>query len=279
MAVTSDGFGEFGSSEPIPRKDEPERGVLRFAVDAQSLTPGEHWEQYNFPFKAKRWGKYQVRLSYTMTAASLGVQFIFGKGTANEVTLKKLLASTGGAKHQASFGEIYIPAAGEQFFAVFTPQGAGFSSFVLQEIALVPTSEGADVKPAGDGSFELLAKNATTWSENMRYEPKPEKNCLGFWSDAQDFAEWEIKVEKPGKYKVNVHQGSATGGSEVAVQLGGQQLNFTVQNTGDFHKIAEVSAGEVEIKEPGIYHLSVKPQKKNGGAIMDVQKIVLVPVS
>ena len=251
--------------------------MLRFAVDANSFAAGQHWDQYNIPFKAARWGSYQVRITYSMTAGSLGAQFVFGKGTASEAMLKKLLTFTGGAKRQTTLGKIYIPASGDNFMALFTPQGAG-STFFLHEIVLVPACEGDEIKPADDGSFELLAKNATTWSENMRYEPKPEKNCLGFWTTQEDFAEWEIKVAKPGKYKVNVHQGSATGGSEIAVQMGEQKLSFTVKNTGDFHKIAEVSAGEVEIKEPGTYHLAVKPQKKNGGAIMDVQKIVLVPV-
>jgi hypothetical protein len=278
QAFVDEGFGEFGSNEPIPRKDEPERGVMHFPVTTATMQQGQHWEFYTIPFKAKRWGKYQVRATYTMTAAALGVQVIYGKGTPNEAMLKKQMMSTAGAKRTTTFGEIYIPAAGDQFISVFTPQGVGFTTFTLHEITLVPSKEGGEVKPTEDGSFELLAKHATTWSENMRYEPKAEKNCLGYWTDAGDFAEWEIKVEKPGKYKINVHQGSATGGSEIAVHLADKELKFTVKNTGDFHKFAEVTAGEVEIKEAGTYRLAVKPQKKNGGAIMDVQKVVLVPV-
>jgi hypothetical protein len=114
----------------------------------------------------------------------------------------------------------------------------------------------------------------------MRYEPKPEKNCLGFWTETEDFAEWEFTVDKAGKYEVTVHQGCGSGGgSEVALLLGDQKLEFTVKDTGGFQKWAPVNVGHLDIKEPGTYRLAVKPQSKNGGAIMDVQKIILAPVS
>lgn len=271
------GLGDFGSGEPIEREDLPERGVMSFKVskDQSTFAPMEHWEQYNFPFQSKRWGRYSVRISYSLKSSTLGVQFKFG-----DLRLKKTLVSTSGATKRLYIGDIYIPQGGDQFMAFYTPNGVAWSTFVLEEVALVPTQEGEEVKPTEDGSLQLLAKDATTWSENMRYEPKPEKNCLGFWTEKEDFAEWEFTVDKAGKYNVTVHQGcGAGGGSEVAIQLGEQALMFKVQDTGGFQKWAPVNVGELEIKEPGTYRLAVKPQSKNGGAIMDVQKIILAPVS
>ncbi len=276
VGLAASALADFGSDEPIERADLPSRGILQFKIEDKNKTfvPAEHWEQYNFPFKAKRWGKYSVRLTYVLKSSSLGVQFKFG-----EERLKKVLPTTAGQVKHAWLGEIYIPAAGDQFMALYTPNGVGWSTFELIAIALVPAAEGGEVKQMEDGSLQLLAKDATTWSENMRYEPKPEKNCLGFWTMAEDFAEWEMKVDKPGKYEVTVHQGSSTGGSEIAVQFGDQKLQFTVKNTGDFHKPEAVTVGQVKVDKPGTYRLAIKPQKKNGGAIMDVQKVVLTPVS
>lgn len=271
------GLGDFGSPEPVERADLPQRGIITFNMEdhKDSFTPMEHWEQYNFPFKATRWGRYNVRLTYTLKSSVLGVQFKLG-----EDRFKKQLLSTAGAKSHVYLGEVYIPKGGDQFMAFYTPNGVGWNSFILHDIALVPTSEGGEVKPADDGSLLLLAKDATTWSQNMRFEPKEGKNCLGYWTELEDFAEWEFTVDKPGKYKVTVHQGcGAGGGSEIAVLLGDQQLKFTVQDTGGFQKWAPVSVGEIEIKKGGTHRLAVKPQSKNGSAIMDVQKIVLVPVS
>ncbi len=271
------GLGDFGSPEPIERADLPQRGIVSFNMEdhKNSFAPMQHWEQYNLPFKAARSGRYNVRITYTLKSSTLGVQFKLG-----EDRFKKQLMGTGGAKSRVYLGETSIAQPGDQFMALYTPNGAGWNTFILHDVSLVPASEGEDVKAAEDGSVNLLAKDATTWSQNMRYESKEEKNCLGFWTELEDFAEWEFTVDKPGKYKVTVHQGcGAGGGSEVAVLLGEQQLKFTVQDTGGFQKWAPVSVGEVEIKKGGTYRLAVKPQTKNGSAIMDVQKVVLVPVS
>lgn len=268
--------GDFGSDAPVERTDMPTRGVIAIKVEEgdKSYAAKEHWEEYNFSFNAKRWGKYAVRITYTLKSNSLGVQFKLG-----ESRLKKQISGGDNTSKNAWLGELYIPASGEQTMTLYTPNNVAWASFILQEIALVPAPEGEQVKQAEDGTVLLLAKNATTWSENMRYEPKPEKNCLGFWTDPQDFAEWELKMDKPGKYQVVVHQGSSTGGSEVVVQFGEQQLKFTVQNTGDFHKHTPVTVGEITVDKPGTIRLAIKPQNKHGGAIMDVGKVVLTPTS
>lgn len=277
------GIGDFGSTEPLMRKDMPERGIVAFNVDENKavFSPMAHWEQYNIPMETKRWGRYKVRVTYSLKAPALGVQVkVAGSSAESGGTLKKQIKGTSGAKDSTFVGDVYVKEAGPLFVALYTPGGMGFSNFYLHEVALVPAPESEDeLAPAENGSLELLAKDATTWSENMRYEPKAEKNCLGFWTEKDDFAEWEFTVTKPGKYAVTVHQGcGAGGGSKVAVLLGEQKLNFTVKDTGGFQKWAPVKAGEVTITEPGTYRLAVKPETKNGKAIMDVQKVVLEPV-
>lgn len=271
-------MGEFGSTEPIERPDLPARGILSFPVvdRNQVLVPGEHWEQYNFPFKARRWGRYRVRLSYTLKSPSLGVQLKLG-----EQRLKKQLKNTSSIPAVTTIGEVLIEQAGDQFLALYTPPGVGWSTFELHEITLIPTAESeTTIKPAEDGQLHLLARDAVTWSETMRYEPKPEKNCLGFWTEKDDFAEWEFEVTKPGAYQIVVHQGcGAGGGSEVAVKLAGQELEFTVEDTGGFQNWKPVTVGKIEINSEGTYRLVLQPKTKEGKAIMDIQKVVLLPVS
>lgn len=253
----------------------PTRGVIAFKVEEgdKAFSAKEHWEEYNFPFKARRWGKYAVRLTYTLKNSSLAVQFKFG-----ENRFKKQLPGGDDSSRHAWLGEIYLPNAGDQAMALYTPNHVAWDSFILHEIALVPAPEGDKIRQAEDGTVLLMARDATTWSENLRYEPKPEKNCLGFWTDPQDFAEWELKMDKPGKYQVIVHQGSTTGGSDVLVHFGGQQLKFTVKNTGDFHKHTPLSVGEITVEKPDTYRLAIKPQNISGKAIMDVGKVELKPV-
>ena len=266
--------GSFGSDEPIERKDEPTRGVITFGPKDHVYAGQNHWEQFDWKMTAKRWGHYQVRLTYTMKFATLGAQVKFG-----EQRVKTILTAAAQLK-RAYFGEIFIEKPGEHEFSLYTPATGAGSGFTIHEMAFVPTFEGDEVKQAEDGGIVLLAKDATTWSENMRYEPKPEKNCLGYWTDPKDFAEWEFEVAKPGKFKVVVSHGCGGGneGSTVAVKSGGQTLKFTVKDTGGFQKWSDVETGEIEIKEAGTHRLIVAPENKTKSAVLDVQKVVLKPV-
>ncbi len=272
------GIGDFGSPEPVERTDLPDRGILKFELTDRDkvFVPAEHWEQYNFAFKAVRPGRYQVRANYILKSSALTVQFKLG-----EQRLKKQLPHTAGLDAHNYLGEVTIDKPGDQIMVLYTPNGVGWAVFELLDISLIPAPESGDGPKADEaGALNLLAKDAITWSEHMRYEPKPEKNCLGYWTEKEDFAEWEFTVEKSGKYQVTVHQGcGAGGGSEVAVLLSDQELKFKVEDTGGFQKWKPVVVGELKIEKPGTYRLAVKPQTKSGKAIMDVQKVVLSPVS
>lgn len=269
------GFGDFGTDDPVDRPDMPKRGILSFPAEKGVTNMMDHWAQYDWKFKAKRPGHYLVRLDYRLDQASLGIQFKLG-----EVRLRKMLtASPAGRK--TYMGEIFIADATDQSFAMYVPSTANSAGFDLVGVDLVPTFEGDAVSQAENGSITLLAKDATTWSETMRYEPKPEKNCLGFWTNPDDLAEWEFQVIKPGRYEVVVTQGcgAGNGGSDVEVRVAGEKLKFTVKDTGGFQKWEDVKVGEVEIKEAGVQFLAVDPLNKKKAAVLDVQKVVLKPVS
>lgn len=268
-------IGDFGSSEPAERKDMPTRGIITLGPESWDHSNGAHWETYTgTSFKAKRWGRYKVRLTYMLNRSSLGMQFRM----ADLVVKKALLSAT--SPRKTYLGDIYISQPGDVPFALLTPptENAGFE---IIEIALIPTCEGEVPQQAADGSIVLNAKDAVTWSENMRYEPKPEKNCLGFWTSEDDMAEWEFIVNKPGRYKVTVSQGCGGGnhGSQVELKHGDQTLQFTTQDTGGFQNWQEVSLGEIEIKGAGKQRLMIDPVNKVKSAVLDVQKVILTPVS
>ncbi|HEY2840691.1 MAG TPA: hypothetical protein VGJ26_16160, partial [Pirellulales bacterium] len=69
---------------------------------------------------------------------------------------------------------------------------------------------------------------------------------------------------------------AGSGGAEVAVEVGGQTLKFTVQETGHFQQMISRTIGEVKL-EAGKQTLAVKPQSKPGAAVMDLRRVVLRP--
>lgn len=129
------------------------------------------------------------------------------------------------------------------------------------------------------GDIRLHAKDARVHAQTMRYEPQPNKNVLGYWVQVEDWADWEFDVATPGTYEVEIQQGcgGGSGGAEVAVEIGGQTLKFTVQDTGHFQHMITRTIGEVKLAA-GKHTLAVKPQTKPGVAVMDLRRVVLRPL-
>jgi len=269
--------GAFGSDEPVERADLPTRGIVVVKGSDMKHMPMQHWEQFDSKIiTAKRWGRYQVRMTYTMRAATMAVQFKFG-----EQRLKKVLTASF-TPLSTYLGAVSFEAAGDFAFAIYTPAAGVTAELAIKEIAFIPCAETDDVVvQADDGTISLPAKSATTWSETMRFEPKPEKNCLGFWTSEDDFAEWEFTATKPGRYTVVVTQGcgAGNGGSQVEVKLGEQKTRFSVLETGGFQTWKDVEAGVIEIPAPGTHRIVIDPVDKKGKAVMDVQKVTLKPAA
>jgi len=269
-------MSEFLDDTPQLRTDIPERGHI--VINGDDLQPFEmaHWDEYRATLNAKRWGRYQLFMRYDLARAGLGTQIRIGDQRVKGVVKGSAKAEDG---RRALMGEIYIPKSGEFEVKVMTPTTDQHAAFVVRELRLVPTFEGENPAPAEDGTITLLAKGATTWSETMRYEPDEKKNCLGYWSDAKDFAEWEFEVTEPKNFAVEVFFGcgKGSGGSVVSVVGGETTLKFDVPETGGFQNWQSQKIGEIQFKK-GTQRLLVRPESKAAKAVMDIQKVVLTPI-
>ncbi len=144
------------------------------------------------------------------------------------------------------------------------------------------------MKPGADGSILLHSKDAWVLSKQMRYEPQPQKNTLGYWTQKEDKAKWRFDVPSAGKFEVEVLQGcgKGSGGAEVAIIIGtGKlrpalgELKFTVEDTGHFQNFKPRVIGTLDLPAgPGL-ELTVAPQTKPGAAVMDLRQIILRPAS
>jgi arylsulfatase A len=133
--------------------------------------------------------------------------------------------------------------------------------------------------PAKDGSITLHARTAAVHGVQLRYEPLPHKVTLGFWTNKDDWAEFEFTAGKPGTFAVEVLQGcgKGSGGAEVEIAVGDEKLTFTVKDTGGFQNFEARAVGTIKLENAGRYTLSVKPKTKPGAAVMDLRQIVLKP--
>jgi arylsulfatase A len=132
--------------------------------------------------------------------------------------------------------------------------------------------------PGPKGGLQLPASLAELHGTMLRYEPDPHKNTLGYWTRAEDWASWDVQVEKPGEFRVVLRYGCGddSGGSEVEISVAGKTLPFIVKETGGFQNWQEADLGTVSLPA-GRQTLSIRPKSKKGAAVMDVQLVRLQP--
>lgn len=249
--------------------------------------PGNHrigfWssasDRVSWDFKPTRWGMYDVELAYSKAA---------GEGT-------EVFVDVGGRRVQAAIpptgswyryrsltlGRIHLDKQDPFTISVGCVRLTGGAVMNLKAVILRPAPEGPAPRQADDGSLTLLASQGISHSTVMRYEPQTNKNCFGYWVNQGDWAEWRFEVDHPGTYMVEVWQGCGKGhgGSLVQVEAGGRALPFTVEDTGHFQNFIPRQLGRVQLRAKGPQSLAIRPLKKQGGAVMDIQKIRLIPAA
>lgn len=133
--------------------------------------------------------------------------------------------------------------------------------------------------PNAQGRIDMHARNARVQGLQLRYEPFPHKNTLGYWVVMEDSASWEFTLTKPGKYQAEglIGCGNGSGGSVVEVTVGMQTLSYTVKETGGFQAFVPTPLGEFTFAEPGRYTVTLRAVKKPGVAVMDIRMLSLIP--
>lgn len=255
------------------------RGKISLPAEDGKYTEGSHFANWNWNLEAKRRGRYAVSVRYTSGLPKIGMQVKVG----DDIVLKGYAPRSGG-DHDVNdivVGFADLPGAGQYPVLLLTGDNSNGPAFFVKSVDFTPAPESDCGGQSIDGAIELHAGCAATFSETMRYEPKPEKDCLGLWTDEKDWAEWTFDVSRPGKFKVEVVQGcggEGNAGSEVAVLVNDNTLKFTVVDTGGFQNWKSRDLGTVEIPAGGENKVAIKPLSKKGAAVMDFQKVVLLPV-
>ena len=96
------------------------------------------------------------------------------------------------------------------------------------------------------------------------------------WSDPRTWISWDFIVEEPGNYDVKLTQSiDGYGGSTYEVIVGNNVLPGTVLDTRDHDRFIDVELGAVNLPEPGIYTLTVKPKGVAKTFIMNLRSVTL----
>jgi alpha-L-fucosidase len=112
-----------------------------------------------------------------------------------------------------------------------------------------------------DGSMVLAASEANLHGNDIRYESGHQRDNLGFWTNPADWADWEVKVSRPGTFEVSV-EAAAVARSQLEISAQGQKVQGTINSTGDYGKFRVVKLGTLQIAAPGKVSIAVRAVKE-----------------
>jgi len=152
-----------------------------------------------------------------------------------------------------------------------------YDTIIVLELAGQPEVDWA-IRQAENGEVDLHARFAMVHGQTARYEAGGGKDNIGYWTDVNDWVSWNFILEKGGDFEVEITYSSerGTGGSEFLVEVGDQSLKGVVEETGSWTNFVKKDLGRVTLS-PGRYTLAVRPLTNPGGAVMNLQRVRLVP--
>jgi alpha-L-fucosidase len=152
-------------------------------------------------------------------------------------------------------------------------------SVVALEIEGKPEVIAQALTQGANGVVTLTATDASLHGESCQFQVSNGKENIGSWTNQNDWVSWDVQINTPGKFNVEVSFACDTGsvGSEYEVLVGDQKLSGKVENTGGWEKFVTRKLGELSVAEAGRYTVSLKPTSKPHDAVMNLESITLKP--
>ncbi len=132
-----------------------------------------------------------------------------------------------------------------------------------------------------DGSIDLHAIDATVHGTMLRYEVGNGKDNLGFWTNPDDWASWDVEIHSPGSFRVELTLACepGTAGNAFIVTVGDSEIRAAVPATASWTDFLTLTLDDqITIAEPGMVKVSLRPAAPFTGALMNLQRLRLHPV-
>ncbi len=154
------------------------------------------------------------------------------------------------------------------------------ASVVVLDIEGEPETLAAVLFQEEDGTIRLSAADAEIVGENARLESRGGEANIGYWTDVNDLAQWQVRVEKPGEFEVEVTYACETGCAkgEFVVSVGDQAFLCRTEATNGWDDYRTVSLGRAHIPAAMDVGAMVRALRMPGYAVMNLRGVVLRPV-
>jgi alpha-L-fucosidase len=227
------------------------------------------------PFKSLPWGRCTKQITADGATLYLHV-FKWPKdgkldvpGLKNKVTESYLLTPSGNQQLETVSGGDGVTVG----LALEAPDP--ISSTVVLKIMGTPEIEQPLLSQDYDGSISLPSSEAHLHGGDIQTENVGGHDNIGYWTETDDWCEWQFKVAAPGKFNVTADAAAEENGS-VELSVGESKLQAAVNATGSYEKYKTVKLGSIEIAKEGVTTLALHPVKE-GWHPLNVRSLKLAP--
>ena len=130
------------------------------------------------------------------------------------------------------------------------------------------------------GSIELNYLKVITHGKTMTRFNRKGGFHISKWTGPEDSAEWFVHIDKPGTFQVSINYAAKKEweGKKFEITIGTSAFKSSVFYTGDWFEYHKFPVGYLELKNPGDYIVTLRPEESSDTYLMYLQSITLNPV-
>lgn len=195
------------------------------------------------------------------------------RGIPQKVLSARTLGGTDVVFHQAS-GE----------FSLTIPSSARDPHATVIRLALEEPVNGVIPGPAllnrtiadASGTIKLLPA-AARCEGGLRAESRLDIPNLGYWTNPDASATWDIGISSPGKYAISMEVASAAPGMKIQTTIAGMDFIVTVPDTGSHDVYQVIDIGSIHFPNAEQVTLRIRAAEKAGWKPVNVRSVKLLP--
>ena len=125
-----------------------------------------------------------------------------------------------------------------------------------------------------DGRIKLLPGTATLHGTS----PVVTDNQIGHWDNPDDWVEWTVDVQKPGRFEVKIEYACAQtlGGSTFTLKAGDRAFELVSEETGSWRNYRTFTVGQMNIVAAGRQPVAIMPSNKSPWKAISLKSVALV---
>jgi alpha-L-fucosidase len=151
---------------------------------------------------------------------------------------------------------------------------------LVLEINGIPIVDPPIVLQNDSGSIKLNYLKVNTHGKTMTRFNRKGGFHISKWTAPEDYAVWYVHLDKAGIFQVTIDYAAKQEweGKLFEIIVGSTSIKRQVIGTGDWFEYHNFPVGYVELKDPGDYTVTIRPENSSDTYLMYLQSLTLNPV-